>query len=320
MSWKLKIPNVVNTMFYIVTVQLRAHSQNNLINSKLRGTYSVIPNNSIASMSDTTQQQTQDESFLTMPLAPITNAMPYIDSEDYWLQQKFDGERRVLTCNNGTVTGNGRYGQPKPVLSDTIRSLSHLQAVFDCEAMPDHYRLFDLLSLNGTDITHTPFQERYQKLALIVKTLEDAPTVKLAHAHFTRVEKIAAFKHYEEHDFEGVVLKNRFKPYKRSTTARPDAGQYKYKFYSTASVIVGEKHKSKRSISINLLHNDSISVSAGNLTIPPNAEIPEENSIVEVRYLYATAAGKLYQPTLIRQRDDVRRSDCTVEQLKYRGD
>jgi bifunctional non-homologous end joining protein LigD len=59
-------------------------------------------------------------------------------------------------------------------------------------------------------------------------------------------------------------------------------------------------------------------IEVGNVTIPPNKEIPALNSIVEVRYLYAYEGGSLYQPTYLGPRDDLRVEDCGIAQLKYK--
>ena len=57
-------------------------------------------------------------------------------------------------------------------------------------------------------------------------------------------------------------------------------------------------------------------VAVGNVTIPPNKEVPAVNSIIEVRYLYAV--GNLYQPTYLGVRDDMSFEDCSISQLKYK--
>ena len=61
--------------------------------------------------------------------------------------------------------------------------------------------------------------------------------------------------------------------------------------------------------------------SVGNVTIPPNHDIPEIGQVVEIRYLYVMrVGGSLYQPVYLGIRDDVGIADCTVEQqgIKYR--
>jgi bifunctional non-homologous end joining protein LigD len=92
----------------------------------------------------------------------------------------------------------------------------------------------------------------------------------------------------------------------------------KLKFYATASVIV-TSHNQKRSVAVAIIA-DKKQVNVGNVTIPPNKEIPAVDSIIEVRYLYAYKGGNLYQPTYIGVRDDIRFEDCLISQLKYKKD
>jgi len=68
-----------------------------------------------------------------------------------------------------------------------------------------------------------------------------------------------------------------------------------------------------------LLHRDGLLVPAGHVTIPPNHPVPQEGSVVEVRYLYAfRPSGSIYQPVYLGARDDIAAADCTVDQLKYK--
>ena len=61
-------------------------------------------------------------------------------------------------------------------------------------------------------------------------------------------------------------------------------------------------------------------VAAGNVTIPPNQEIPEAGQVVECRYLYAfKESGCIYQPVYLGVRDDIAVEECTTLQLKYKA-
>ena len=61
-------------------------------------------------------------------------------------------------------------------------------------------------------------------------------------------------------------------------------------------------------------------MTAGNVTIPPNHQIPKAGTVVEVRYLYAfRESGIIYQPVYLGPRNDIDPSECRVEQLKYKS-
>jgi bifunctional non-homologous end joining protein LigD len=60
-------------------------------------------------------------------------------------------------------------------------------------------------------------------------------------------------------------------------------------------------------------------VPAGNVTIPPDHDIPAPGDTVEVRYLYAfEQSGCIYQPVYRGKRDDIVPTDCHVRQLKFK--
>ena len=100
---------------------------------------------------------------------------------------------------------------------------------------------------------------------------------------------------------------------------RPSSGgsQLKFKFYETASFVV-TKLNAKRSVSLILFDGAKV-VGAGNVTIPPNHEIPAPGQVIECRYLYAfRESGCIYQPVYLGLHPDIRAEECTTTQLKYK--
>ncbi len=100
---------------------------------------------------------------------------------------------------------------------------------------------------------------------------------------------------------EGVVFKRHDAPY---VPRRPASGgqALKHKFYETASFLVSQIND-KRSVCLALVEDDT-PVNAGNVTIPPNHDIPAPGDIVEVRYLYAfPESGCVYQPVYLGRRE-----------------
>lgn len=103
------------------------------------------------------------------------------------------------------------------------------------------------------------------------------------------------------------------------TPGRPNSGgsQLKYKFCETASFIVA-KPNGKRSVSLLLFEGDKVRP-AGNVTIPPNHDMPAAGDVVEVRYLYAfPESGCIYQLVYLGKREDIRAAECTTSQLKFK--
>jgi bifunctional non-homologous end joining protein LigD len=140
----------------------------------------------------------------------------------------------------------------------------------------------------------------------------------MVESHYTAGQKREAFDRLKFENAEGVVFKHIDAPY---IAGRPASGgsQLKFKFCETASFVVG-KVNAKRSVSLMLFAGRNLTA-AGNVTIPPNHEIPKAGQIVECRYLYAfKGSGCIYQPVYLGVRDDIPEEECTTAQLKFKSE
>ena len=117
-----------------------------------------------------------------------------------------------------------------------------------------------------------------------------------------------------------MVFKEVDAPY---SPGRPNSGgpQLKFKFVESASFVV-TGHNAKRSVSLGLYQGDGdILVPAGNVTIPPNHDVPQVGDVVDAQYLYAyRESGSIYQPVYMGKRADIPASECTTDQLKYKSE
>jgi bifunctional non-homologous end joining protein LigD len=235
-----------------------------------------------------------------------------INDDDWWAQEKYDG-KRMLIHKADTVTAINRQGlsvgAPDAIIT-CADSVDHSYLV-DGEAVGETLCVFDLLERDQTDVRSWPYDQRLSQLeslgfsgAIVV-----AETVKTPH------EKQQFYDCLRASGAEGIVFKQHAAPY---TAGRPNSGgtQVKFKFYATASVVVTQIN-AKRSVAMAVLDGEQ-SVDVGNVTIPPNQDVPTLNAVIEVRYLYAYQGGSLYQPTCLGVRDDMRVDDCVIAQLKYK--
>ena len=235
----------------------------------------------------------------------------------YWLQEKFDGRRMLVRKSGHTITGINRLGLmvalPAPLIADAMAYEGDF--LLDGESIGDVLHAFDLLSLDGHDLRCLGFGERYLKLMNLLASFQHRHIALVRSACLPR-HKQAMFDELKAQNKEGVVFKNIDASY---TPGKPaSAGpQLKFKFCETASFIV-TKANAKRSVSLILFHGDKV-VSAGNVTIPGNHDIPLAGSVVECRYLYAfPESGCIYQPVYLGVRDDIPSKECTTDQLKYK--
>ena len=248
---------------------------------------------------------------------------------DWLMQEKVDGVRFMVEKKGGVVRGFNRLGAvvsvPKP-LSDELSGATALSLdkdfLLDGELVGDVLHVFDVLAIGGSSIEDKPFVERSMHLGLIGgiswKNLRVVPVI-------VGDNKSKVFKQVSGSGGEGVVFKRATAPYR---VGRPASGgdYLKFKFTADCTCLVAEVND-KRSVRLSLFEKPKFLglkkggklVDAGNVTIPPNHEIPEVGATVDVRYLYAfKESGKLFQPVYLGVRTDIKPKDCTVEQLKYK--
>ena len=239
-----------------------------------------------------------------------------IFDDKYCAQEKFDGERMTLSKNNGTVTAGNKLGLLRgfpTCLEETLEYDTHI--VLDGEIVGEIYHVFDLLEFEDRDLRDWSYESRLA--ALEGEELDESGlgivTVETA---YTSKDKKTLFDRLKKEGREGIVFKLLSAKY---TPGRPASGgsQLKFKFYTTASCRVSGVNQ-KRSVKLAVLDSRKW-IEIGNVTIPPNRDIPVDDQIVEVRYLYAYKGGSLFQPAYIGLRNDVELNECTIDQLKYKN-
>lgn len=236
----------------------------------------------------------------------------------WWMQPKYDGRRLLIQKTSDTIIGINRLGLSVALPSSLTTEIARLpmDVTLDGECVGDEFFAFDLLHID-VDIRQAPYGERYLRLMNVLASFQHRH-IQLALTAFTAKQKQQMFEDLKKANAEGVVFKQINAPY---SAGRPASGgaQLKYKFVTTASFIVG-KINAKRSVGLLLFDGDKIKP-AGNVTIPPNHEIPAPGWIVECRYLYAyKESGAIFQPVYLGVREDVPGEECTVAQLKYKAE
>lgn len=239
--------------------------------------------------------------------------------DDYCAQEKFDGRHLLVRKQDDDIEGINKkgllIGLPETVLND-LRNISG-SFILDGESVGDDYHVFDLLELNGRNLRPLRYDDR---LRCLVTLLADLPAghVECVETEFLTVGKLRLWERLLEERREGVVFKRLDAPYK---PGRPNSGgpQLKFKFVASLSAIV-TKVNARRSVEIGLFKGGSL-VSCGNVTISANHNIPQVDSVVEVRYLYAhRESNALYQSVYLGPRSDVKPGECLVSQIKYKAE
>lgn len=243
----------------------------------------------------------------------------FITDPAYWMQEKHDGRRLLIQKQGDQITGINKLGLTVGMADTILKSAKQctLDFILDGEAVGDILHVFDVLLVGDDEIGGLRYTERYLRLMNLLASFQHRH-IQLVKTYFTAPQKKKALDQLKAYNAEGVVFKHTDAPY---IAGRPNSGgpQRKFKFHASASFIVG-KINAKRSVTL-LLDRNGLRAHTGNVTIPPNHEIPEPGSVVECRYLYAfRESGCIYQPVYLGQRDDIEPCECVESQIKYKAE
>ena len=255
-----------------------------------------------------------------------------LDDTVHCMQEKFDGRNQTLTIVNRVPAGYNKKGQVAGLAESVGFGISPcpFDLVLPGESMDDQHMAFDVLQHGKEDLRKKPYSQRLGVLMSLNSPSEMSPfsldgsCIHVIDTWFKPSDKRREFERLKATGAEGVVFKRLDAPF---TSGRPNSGgpQLRFKFKKTASFVV-LKINQKRSVELGLFVSEENLpamqlVSAGNVTIPANHDIPREGDVVETEYLYAfRESGSVYQPVYKGLRDDVDPQECLRSQLVYKGE
>jgi len=273
----------------------------------------------------TPYQHTEKEKSATNILPQLLNSIDesevdeLMDDANWCAQEKFDGRRILVQKQGSAIHGINKKGLLVGLPSPVVVAAHSFKGDFilDGESIGEKFHAFDLLALNGEDLCSRGYHARVTALLNLLFSGQQQH-IRYSETAWTSAEKKRLLVTLLKQNKEGIVFKRTAAPY---TPGRPNSGgtQLKHKFYATLSALVGTIN-TRRSAEIKLL-NETGWVTAGNVTIPPNHNIPKIGQVVEVRYLYAfKESGCVYQPVYLGVRSDVLPTECPTSQLKFKSE
>ncbi len=236
----------------------------------------------------------------------ISNLKSAISNNEYCIQQKIDGQRILVSVNDGKVTYYTRNGDVlllKGGYHSYFAKYINCNYVFDGEFAGETLWLFDFIDLNKPKEIYKNRLEQLNSLINITKTVKILPTA------LTTLDKLSLTKSVIKNYGEGVVFKKLDKPY----TWNKRIG-YKFKFYNDIDAFVISEHSIKNSIEVGVFSSDKKTINLGSVKWDRHVE---SNDVFIIKYLYATPENKLYQPSIIRKRMDKEPKECLSTQLRY---
>jgi bifunctional non-homologous end joining protein LigD len=262
----------------------------------------------------------QDSGLRPQLLNAITEeeAEAYVNDDGWIAQEKYDGERMLIQRTSiGLFKAANKKGVITPVpvsVQEAVRAVKG-PWVIDGEIVGEKFYTFDLLETREGDLRRLPYNVRFTLLEKEFGWIESA-SFEVAPTVYGTPAKKGFIYGLKSANKEGVVFKDKGAAWNEG---RPNSGgsALKLKFWATCSCVVLQVNTDRRSVVVSLGDKPM-----GNVTIPPNFQVPAPGQVVEVRYLYVNGKeGSLYQPVYLGVRKDVDPEECTLEfqNIKYKA-
>lgn len=241
-----------------------------------------------------------------------------LTDDNWWAQQKLDGDRVLFSVEDGVATALNRQGEIRRNLVPRVLfgQFARLPGtwVFDGELMDDGtYWLFDLPKANVHIAPTDPYRFRLVVLERFFAGWQPDECVRLLPTARSTEAKARLIEETMARNGEGVIFKDSAAPYragKRSTTMR------KVKFTKTVDCVVTDVGREGRANCHVALFEGGQLVEVGSVATA-GKPVPHVGDVLEVRYLYASGDRRLYQPVYLKVRTDKAPSECTIDQLVY---
>ena len=238
-----------------------------------------------------------------------------LDSDEWIMQEKMDGKHVVLCKSSIGMTTVNKLGRPTTLAPTPRASLDAIKRGFetDGEEIGDAYYIYDFMSDGPHALRDKTTDERIKAMNEFGINFDKNSGVHIVPSYSGKAKR-ELFERWKKEGKEGAIFKRRSATYIPGKTFEIR----KVKFWKTATVKVAG-HNDKRSVQISVYDGVKL-VGVGNVTISPNKDVPAVGALIEIRYLYAFRGGSVFQPTFLKERDDVVEADASIKQLKYKGE
>jgi bifunctional non-homologous end joining protein LigD len=246
------------------------------------------------------------------------NLTTLLQDSHWWVQQKLDGDRVLFHVKDGAVTALNRNGEIRVNLVPTKVSRQFEIPgtwVFDGELMADQtYWLFDMPVAEPHINPSHPYEYRLLVLERLFAGWGPDPCVRLLPTARTATTKAALIEATMAANGEGVIFKDISAPYRPGKRSN---SMLKAKYTKTADCVVTDVRRDGRAnCHVSLYDGKGRLIEVGSVATAGKPAV-HVGDVVEVRYLYASEERRLYQPVLLRIRDDKWATDCTMSQLVF---
>lgn len=233
-----------------------------------------------------------------------------VSDSRYGMQEKKDGENRILMITPQAVQGANKNGLLTNIPDSWSEFTAMGEVVLCGEQIGEVYHAFDLISAGGKDMRSSSFEKRFA----VLQRLADGSAYKslrICALATGELDKKALMANIDAAKGEGVVFKDLLASFEEGK----NNNSIRVKFWESMTCFVLAQNQ-QRSVAVGAKDPATgAMVKLGNVTIPANHEIPEAGNHVEVRYLYRFEVGALCQPTYLGKRTDVQAETITIAQI-----
>lgn len=239
---------------------------------------------------------------------------------DAWVaQQKLDGVRLMIHCDEGNIIPVNRKGEITdlpPALKEPFYMFMTGEFVFDGEWVDGKFWLFDMPVAGAAVAPYNPYEHRLAVLQQFYDRWQPGDDVKVVPTAYTQEDKLALERLLRRRNAEGMILKalsGKYRSGQRSSEC------LKLKFWESCEVIITEVgREGKENAVMTMIDPDNGPVEVGTVSAIGKGNIIV-GDVVEVKYLYAVDPNKpsLYQPSILRVRNDKDMADCVIGQVKF---
>jgi hypothetical protein len=260
-------------------------------------------------------------------------ALRLLGNDDYFVEQKCDGEFMSVLYRRNRVTASNKRGNGIPVPPKIASAIRQLATLASCETLgiageylTSKLHIFTVWEKNGTSLMTLPqhlriaIKEKLEQVHtqhLTASPKNQSPSLKFVYTAKTQADKTTLYETIKANAGEGVVFKH-----------RESDISFKYKLYETTEVLLVAN--SKRSAECFAYHDGTLT-SLGSVTIPHDsthqeikqANLRQQPIVASVKYLYLSAppaigpsCGQLTQASFLRFRPEFDEHSCVTTELK----